>query len=214
MLFATCFDPDEFEGLARFAKKKVECKLVGNRVSIEETSGDIDAPTMDQAAAEVSKVKISLPAPTKFRGKYALPESEVDPAQSPKIHGAKTANIVLSRRTLPAWIQTPRSAVVPFGVFEKVLSHPDNKQLAAEYHRLVDKELHSAADPLPVLGQLKECIKQLSAPKEMADAVKQALVDSEIIEKGQLDGSEWDDAFMALKVRGCDCGCGCLTPNE
>ena len=75
------------------------------------------------------------------------------------------------------------------------------KQLAAEYHRLVDKELHSAADPLPVLGQLKECIKQLSAPKEMVDAVKQALVDSEIIEKGQLDGSEWDDAFMALKVR-------------
>ena len=147
------------------------------------------------------QVKINLPAPTKFRGKYALPESEVDPAQAPKIHGAKTANIVLSRRTLPAWIQTPRSAVVPFGVFEKVLSHPDNKQLAAEYHRLVDKELHSAADPLPVLGQLKECIKQLSAPKEMVDAVKQALVDSEIIEKGQLDGSEWDDAFMALKVR-------------
>ncbi len=26
------------------------------------------------------------------------------------------------RRTLPEWIQTPRSAVVPFGVFEKVLA--------------------------------------------------------------------------------------------
>jgi alpha-glucan,water dikinase len=89
--------------------------------------------------------------------------------------------------------------VIPFGVFEKVMGHPDNKEIAAEYKRLVDAELHSASDPLTVLSQLKACIKKLCAPKEMVDAIKKALTDSEIVGEGQLDGADWDDAYMALK---------------
>jgi alpha-glucan,water dikinase len=199
VLFATCFDSDEFDGLARFVKKKVECKIQGNRVTVQEMSGDLSGKAdMDGAAKKVSQIKIDLPPPTKF-SKYALAESAVDPDAKPKIHGAKTANIVLSRRTLPEWIQTPRSAVIPFGVFEKVMSHPDNKHIAAEYKRLSEKELHASASPLKVLEDLKGLIKQLNAPIEMVNTVKQALVDSEIIEQGQLDGAEWDAAFMALK---------------
>ena len=93
----------------------------------------------------------------------------------------------------------PRSAVVPFGVFEKVMSHADNKGVADEYKRLVDKELHAAGDPLKVLEKLKRCIKDLKAPSDMVAAVKQALVDSDIIQPGQLEGGDWDDAFLALK---------------
>ena len=70
-------------------------------------------------------LKIDLPAPAKF-SHYALPESAINPEAKPKIFGAKSMNIVHSRRTLPEWIQTPRSAVVPFGVFEKVMEHADN----------------------------------------------------------------------------------------
>ena len=52
---------------------------------------------------------------------------------------------------LAEWMQTPRSAVVPFGVFEKVMQHPDNKDIYSEYTRLVDTELHGSQDTLKVL---------------------------------------------------------------
>ena len=41
--------------------------------------------------------------------------------------------------------------------------------------------------------------KLYQAPEEMCIAVKSALVDSEIIVEGQLDGAEWEQAYMALK---------------
>ena len=37
------------------------------------------------------------------------------------------------------------------------------------------------------------------APEEMVIAIKRALVDSEIITEGQLDGLEWEQAYTALK---------------
>jgi len=200
VLFATCFDPDEFEGLARFVGKRVECKLAGNRVTVEEMTGDpVSGDGLGESAAEEGAgLKIDLPPPADF-SVYALPESAIDPDARPKIFGAKSANIVRSRRTLPDWIQTPRSAVIPFGVFEKVMAHGDNREVAEEYQRLVDEELHSSATPLEVLEELRMCIMRLEAPSEMVEAVKQALVDSEIIQPGQLEGSDWDDAFQALK---------------
>jgi len=99
---------------------------------------------------------------------------------------------------LPEWIKTPRSAVIPFGVFEKVMEHPANRVIAVEYARLVNEELHTK-DVMHVLEKLKACIKRLEAPQEMVVAIKKALVDSEIINAGQLDGAEFDDAYMALK---------------
>jgi len=202
VFFATCFDADEFESLARFVGKRVKCELNGNRVKIEEVAGEDSGSgskgLLESMSAALGGMKIDLPAPTKFSS-WALAEKDIDPNMKLRIHGAKTLNIVKSRRTLPEWIQTPRSAVIPFGVFEKVMGHGDNKAVAAEYARLVDKELHSASDPLTVLAQLKACIKKLSAPKEMVDAIKKALTDSEIVGEGQLDGADWDDAYMALK---------------
>lgn len=50
-----------------------------------------------------------------------------------------------------------------------------------------------------MLEKLKRCIKDLKAPSDMVAAVKQALVDSDIIQPGQLEGGDWDDAFLALK---------------
>jgi len=199
VLFATCFDADEFDSLARFVGKKVHCALQGNRVTVDEISpedGEADAG-MNQVENAMGDLKIDLPAPAKFSN-YALPESAVDPEASPKRFGAKSTNIVHSRRTLPEWIQTPRSAVIPFGVFEKVMEHPANSVIAVEYARLVNEELHTK-DVMHVLEKLKACIKRLEAPQEMVVAIKKALVDSEIINAGQLDGAEWDDAYMALK---------------
>ena len=51
-----------------------------------------------------------------------------------------------------------------------------------------------------MLEKLKECVKKLRAPQEMVSSIRKALVDSEIIAQGQLEGGEWDEAFLALKV--------------
>ena len=51
-----------------------------------------------------------------------------------------------------------------------------------------------------MLEKLKECVKKLRAPQEMVTSIRKALVDSEIIGQGQLEGGEWDEAFLALKV--------------
>ena len=49
-------------------------------------------------------VKVDLPAPAKFSN-WALAEAAIDPEAKPKIFGAKSTNIVKSRRMLPEWIQ-------------------------------------------------------------------------------------------------------------
>ena len=48
-------------------------------------------------------------------------------------------------------MQTGGCAVVPFGVFEKVMQHADNKDMYTEYTRLVDTELHASQHTLKVL---------------------------------------------------------------
>ena len=87
---------------------------------------------MDQVENAMGDLKIDLPAPAPF-SMYALPESAIDPEATPKTFGAKSANIVHSRRTLPEWIHTPRSAVIPFGVFEEVMAHPANADVAGRH---------------------------------------------------------------------------------
>ena len=126
VLFATCFDADEFESLGRFIGKRVKCALAGNRVTIEETGEPEAKPAseskgglLSSMAGALGGLKIDLPAPAKFSS-WALPERDIDPDTKHRVYGAKSINIVKSRRTLPEWIQTPRSAVIPFGVFEKV----------------------------------------------------------------------------------------------
>ena len=54
-------------------------------------------------------LKVDLPAPAKFSN-WALAEAAIDPEAKPKIFGAKSTNIVKSRRMLPQWIQVLSTA--------------------------------------------------------------------------------------------------------
>eukprot|EP00292_Cryptomonas_paramecium_P002089 CAMPEP_0113682442 /NCGR_PEP_ID=MMETSP0038_2-20120614/12666_1 /TAXON_ID=2898 /ORGANISM="Cryptomonas paramecium" /LENGTH=1530 /DNA_ID=CAMNT_0000601513 /DNA_START=87 /DNA_END=4675 /DNA_ORIENTATION=- /assembly_acc=CAM_ASM_000170 len=202
VFFATCFDSDEFESLSKFAGRRVTCSRSGDSVSVREAqTGEGEEAKEAQSAASQAPVKIELPPPAKFSN-WCLPEKSIDPDRRPKIFGAKSTNIVKVRKQLPEWVQTPRSAVVPFGVFEKVLEAAENKAVATEYTALA-KEAAALAkgtgEPHEVLRRLRETVLKLQAPKAMVDELRTALLDSGIIKQGELQGKEWDEAWHALK---------------
>jgi hypothetical protein len=63
VLFATCFDADEFESLARFVNKRVQCEIKGNRVTIEETAdqaADSKAAGASSHSSAMSGLKVHL----------------------------------------------------------------------------------------------------------------------------------------------------------
>eukprot|EP00290_Baffinella_frigidus_P019788 CAMPEP_0180204622 /NCGR_PEP_ID=MMETSP0987-20121128/8521_1 /TAXON_ID=697907 /ORGANISM="non described non described, Strain CCMP2293" /LENGTH=1488 /DNA_ID=CAMNT_0022160147 /DNA_START=98 /DNA_END=4564 /DNA_ORIENTATION=+ len=198
VFFATCFDADEFENLGRYIGKAIDCEASGDTVVISETDGTkLGQSSEDKLAEGLSGIKISLPPPAKFT-KYAIPESDINPDATPRTFGAKSTNIVAARRMLPKWVETPRSAVVPFGVFEKVLEHPENKEIATQYKTAVE-QLHTVDEPTGHLRKLQKLILALNAPKELQEGVRAALRLSGIIADGELEGAEWDEAYIALK---------------
>ncbi|EKX44106.1 hypothetical protein GUITHDRAFT_72452 [Guillardia theta CCMP2712] len=198
VLFASCFDPDEFDNLGKLVGKTVSCQISGNRVTVTETGDVASGDDMNQLNEGLKNLKLELPPPAKFTS-FCLPEASIDVKASPKTFGAKSTNIVAVRKLLPDWIQTPRSAVVPFGVFEKVMSCPENKEISKAYNAIIDKELKETKDPHGVLRRLKDLTLSLSAPNDLVTQLKSSLEKSGIITSGELEGKEWDEAFMALK---------------
>eukprot|EP00960_Hanusia_phi_P022117 655292-Hanusia_phi.AAC.2 len=198
VLFASCFDPDEFDNIGKLVGKTVSCQINGNRVTVTETSEVAGDGDMQKLGDSIKNLKLELPPPAKFTS-FCLPETSIDVKASPKTFGAKSTNIVAVRKLLPDWIETPRSAVVPFGVFEKVLSCPENREIAKAYTTIVEKELKDTKDPHGVLRRLKDLTHSLSAPNDLVTQLKSSLEKSGIIMAGELEGKQWDEAFAALK---------------
>ena len=203
ILFATCFEEDEFESIGRFIGKRIMCTPAKGRIEIEEFSGKEEETAAPSSGGSLltamTGLKLNLPPPAKF-STYCMDENSIDPDTKPRICGAKTANIVKVRRMLPDWIHTPASAVVPFGTFEKVLEMSENKDIASQYKNCVERELKDASDPDHVLSKLKGLIMDLKAPKELVQTVLDSLQKSGIIkDHSDLQGKDWDDAWKALK---------------
>jgi len=199
VFFAGCFDPDEYERLSTFTDKCVKCDQAGDKVTMLETAPPEGAEGgVDSVAEGLAALKLELPPPAKFT-RYCLPEKDIAVQHKPKVFGAKSTNIVQVRKTLPDWVHTPKSAVVPFGVFEKVMEAPENQAVAKEYKDIVENQLPNSQDPLHILTKLKASIRQLQAPAELVKGIKDALMESGIIVQGELEGQQWDEAFSALK---------------
>mmetsp|Transcript_43979 Transcript_43979/g.104093 ORF Transcript_43979/g.104093 Transcript_43979/m.104093 type:complete len:1491 (+) Transcript_43979:153-4625(+) len=199
VFFAGCFDPDEFDKLSDLVGKHVSCSQTGDKVQVVETEPDKDGNDgLAKVTSGLAALNLKLPPPAKFT-KWCLPESQIGIEHKPKLFGAKSTNIVQVRKTLPEWVLTPKSAVVPFGVFEKVLEASENKDVAAEYKKLVEKELPASKEPLHVLQRLKAQILRLLAPPDLEKSIKASLVESGIIIQGELEGADWEEAFTALK---------------
>jgi len=125
---------------------------------------------------------------------YCLTEKEIA-SQADKTYGAKSSNLVALRAVLPASVQAPSSAVIPFGTFGKVLNAPENADVKREYAKHTG-EL-SEKNAVSKLRQIQECITKLVAPTDFKSALQKGLQDSGVVTDSA--SVEWDRAFEATK---------------
>ena len=162
LLFAACYDAATLQWLKSMAGRflRLEVTAAGD-VAIEETGADIPGQTAGGPPAARRLVRPEFTV-------YAVAADEFRPG----IVGSKSYHQTLLRGKLPAWIQQPRSAALPFGVFERVLSLKQNDEVRRRYEALV-RGLDR--DYAPVLTQIRRTILDLAAPEELVGSLRRTL---------------------------------------
>jgi alpha-glucan,water dikinase len=181
LLFATCYDRHLFNRLKGLAGQRLDLSV--------NAAGDV---VFEPAAKEIRPAPAHLHrarlAPTRPRfTAYAVLARDFQEG----VVGAKSHNQARLRGKLPDWINLPPSVAVPFGVFEHVLSLPENRSVAGRCGALA-REL---ADDTPnKLSELREAIAGLIAPDEFAPALHQA-----VEEAGLPWPDDWNAAWTCIK---------------
>nr|XP_043608206.1 alpha-glucan water dikinase 2-like [Erigeron canadensis] len=91
--------------------------------------------------------------------------------------GEKACSIRFLRKKVPTWIRFPASVVLPFGVFEKILSEDINKDVAKKFACL--SELVDKGD-MSKFKTIQEAVLQLKAPRRMGIEVRKKMKSSRI----------------------------------
>jgi alpha-glucan,water dikinase len=87
--------------------------------------------------------------------------------------GAKTLNLQRLSGRLPDWIRLPASVALPFGVCERVLEEPCNRDEAEEHRGLIHTLAQADRDAVPaLLARLRDTITRLSAPADVKVALR------------------------------------------
>ena len=185
VLFATCFDPQLLEDLRA---------LKGHHVSVwTSASGDV---VFEKAAVSEEIPRRSAPELPTLRQRpqfttYALTRN----AFNENVVGGKSNNLNRLLGNLPPWIWVPRSAAIPFGVFEKVLTDETNKETAGRYNKLLEKI--SRADSTShsgILKRLQQTVRELRPPGTMISSLQHAFE-----ETGLPWREDWERAWTCIK---------------
>jgi alpha-glucan,water dikinase len=123
--------------------------------------------------------------------------------------GGKSNNLNGLRGRLPAWVRTPQSLALPFGVFERVLADEANRALQDECAALIAAAEDNTAE---TLGRLRAKLLQLAAPAELRHSLlehwQQAGLPSIPWEPTwhaicRVWASKWNDrAYLSRRARG------------
>ena len=105
--------------------------------------------------------------------------------------GGKSLNLHSLHGRLPDWINTPSSAAIPFGVFEKVVAIDENKKVA---DRLNDFVRDIAKNTGEILPEIRKTILDLKAPGELISSIRTVMDESGISRP-----DDWSDAWMCIK---------------
>jgi alpha-glucan,water dikinase len=159
VLFVACLDPEQFQQLKSFQGRQMEVDV--------DPSGDVILREFERQASmsPARTPRISL-APRQF-AKYAVSLNEFNS----KILGGKSCHLAELRGILLDPIKLPASAAVPFGVFEKLLGLPSNKELASKYNQLATRADEGAPE---ALEQLRQLILSLRSSDEFQAALQSA----------------------------------------
>lgn len=197
VLFAVCYDSKEFD------KYKA---LEGQRIGLTVTpKGDVSLIREFNTKGPVEKVNLSvnITKPPKFTT-YALSSKDFNT----NVAGGKSNNLTTIKGKLPSWIKLPASAVLPFGVCEKVLY--DNGVNPGQGHSLNQLLESVEENPPEKLSQMKQIINSLNAPDGLLHSLKTVMDEEGISHLSDMENlwetikavwaSKWNErAFISRK---------------
>src|SRR5208283_4710439 len=120
----------------RGASTRLSVTAAGD-VVFEESREEMNTPSPPVLPAHINTSGMPKPA----FSVYAVPMVDFNDKNT----GGKSNNLRRMHGKLPDWIHLPASAALPFGVFEKVLARPSNKELA-EHHGELLRRLKEETD--------------------------------------------------------------------
>lgn len=128
-----------------------------------------------QPSAAVSQRPIrgaAPPTPRPATQSYATAESEFD---AEKV-GAKSRNLKALRGRLPDWISVPVGVAMPYGVCERVLAQPLNRERARRHQDLAEQLRQNSNGKLAaVLAGLRQVILQLDPPAALEEELRKVM---------------------------------------
>ena len=181
VLFASCHDPELLQHLK---------SLQGRHVQLEVTpAGDVTATESAPAAPAptTQRPERRLTVAARSFTRYAIPLAQFDET----LVGGKACHQARLRGRLPDGVRLPASAALPFGVFEKVLSLPLNKEVAQHYTELLGRTANAGPEPL---AALRETVLALAAPDELKNALREAMTGA-----GLTWPEDWATAWSRIK---------------
>ncbi|PWA94433.1 pyruvate, phosphate dikinase [Artemisia annua] len=110
--------------------------------------------------------------------------------------GEKSCCIRYLSKEVPTWIRFPASVVVPFGVFEKVLSEDINKDVTKKLAFL--REDVDRGD-ISKLNTIQETVMQMKAPRRMSIEVRKKMKSSRIPWPRGSGDDTWNRFWQAIK---------------
>ncbi len=195
VLFAVCHDLDTSDRLKLFSGRELKLSISeAGGVAYEESTEEMKPLRVRDFLASRPGVQDGfVPA---FSA-YALPMN----AFNEKTSGGKSNNLKRMIGKLPDWIHLPDSAGLPFGVFEKVLAGPANKELAERHDELVRRLKEEPESPhTGLLEEIKTAILALNAPDELISSLHAVMEISGLAGPAGLGWSEkWDDIWTCIK---------------
>ncbi|KAK1435442.1 hypothetical protein QVD17_01205 [Tagetes erecta] len=111
--------------------------------------------------------------------------------------GEKSCSIRFLSIEAPEWIKLPASIVLPFGVFEKVLSEDINKEVAKKIVCLTE---HVDRGDISKLKTIQETVMQIKAPRRMSIEVRKKMKSSRLPWPHGRGEDTWNRLWHAMKM--------------
>lgn len=160
VLMATCYDADAFTAL-RERDGEILAVAIGGAGELETTPAELDPA----GAARDEGVG----APMTLRRREASTWAVTTDQFQDDILGGKSNNLNGLRGRLADWIKLPASMALPFGVYEKALAEPINREVAEQ----LDEMLAEADGALEsTLGGMRTAVGALSCPEPLREAIQ------------------------------------------
>jgi len=164
ILFATCYSPEKFKQLADLEGKMVVLTPSNSgEIRFEEGEQKVSHPP---SLKSLSALALELPS---FQF-WLVGENQFQT----QLVGGKSRGLSILRSSLTENATLPESWVIPFGVFEKVLEEPFNRQINIAYYQQQEHLLVNTQNYPEKLSLLRELIMQLEIPEQLRMNLQQS----------------------------------------